>query len=281
MVIYKATNNVNGKVYIGQTQLSLEKRKVKHIWDAGKARFHFHRALNKYGVENFKWQVICICPNIDSLNEQEQYFINFYDSLNNGYNLTAGGEGILKYAHTPETIKKMCLARAGKNHHMWQKHHSPKTIEKMRSAAMGEKNHNWGKSPSLETKEKLRLAMSGENNHMFGVCGKDNPNYGSKRTSEQRKKMSGENNPNWGKSPSLETIEKMRLAKVGKNHPNWGKHRSPETVEKLRLSNTGENNPNWGKSPSLETREKIRQGHLKYWAKKRQAAKNLNNSLPL
>ena len=55
MVIYKATNNISNKVYIGQTQLSLEKRKARHAWDAKNKnnKFYFYNAINKYGEENF------------------------------------------------------------------------------------------------------------------------------------------------------------------------------------------------------------------------------------
>ncbi len=92
MIIYKATNRLNGKVYIGATTKSLKDRIKFHIisvkYSLGSC---FHKAIRKYGIENFKWEVICICPNINSLNEQEQYYIKFYDTMNIGYNNTSGG----------------------------------------------------------------------------------------------------------------------------------------------------------------------------------------------
>ncbi|MEE9573043.1 MAG: GIY-YIG nuclease family protein [Candidatus Neomarinimicrobiota bacterium] len=92
MIIYKATNLINGKVYIGQTTKTLTERMEGHIEKAGGySQTYFQRSIIEHGVDNFKWEVICICPNIDSLNEQEQYYIALYDSMNNGYNRTSGG----------------------------------------------------------------------------------------------------------------------------------------------------------------------------------------------
>ena len=92
MIIYKATNNLTGEIYIGQTSYSLANRKEGHrkSVDYGSTT-HFHNALRKYGIDNFRWQVICICPDIDSLNERERFYIALYNSMNNGYNRTSGG----------------------------------------------------------------------------------------------------------------------------------------------------------------------------------------------
>ena len=108
MIIYKVTNLINNKVYIGQTIKTLEQRKNNHIKSANKENgFYFHKSLKKYGEENFKWQVICICPNIESLNEQEEYYITHYNSMNEGYNLTSGGEN---YTRSEKTKRKISIA---------------------------------------------------------------------------------------------------------------------------------------------------------------------------
>lgn len=94
-IIYKVENEVNGKIYIGQTCGSLKRRWWKHQSDA--RRFEMpgsllHRAIKKYGVESFNISIIEDIPN-ELLDEREIYWINFYDSYKSGYNLTKGGMG--------------------------------------------------------------------------------------------------------------------------------------------------------------------------------------------
>lgn len=79
-------------MYIGQSQNSLKERIKGHlIFSKNRKGSVFQEAIRKYGIDGFKWQVICICPDINSLNEREQFYIAFYDSMNCGYNRTTGG----------------------------------------------------------------------------------------------------------------------------------------------------------------------------------------------
>ena len=91
--IYKITNKENQKVYIGQTITSIAIRMNKHYSQAnvGKNITGIDAAIRKYGKDNFIVETICECPNED-LDEQERYYISKYDSFNNGYNLTSGGQ---------------------------------------------------------------------------------------------------------------------------------------------------------------------------------------------
>lgn len=94
--IYKITNNINNKVYIGQSR-TIEKRWIKHKNASNNPNDHnydtpLHRAFRKYGVNNFKFEIIEECS-IDKLDEREIYWINYYDSFTKGYNLTLGGDG--------------------------------------------------------------------------------------------------------------------------------------------------------------------------------------------
>ena len=82
MIIYKATNNANGKSYIGQTQGDLNIRIARHIRDSNRKtpyKTYFWRALQKYGKDNFTWIVLRICDNIDELNAYEKYYIQYYN----------------------------------------------------------------------------------------------------------------------------------------------------------------------------------------------------------
>lgn len=99
--IYKVTNQINGKVYIGKTAKSdIQQRWKEHQRDRQKDRCKdrpFYRALNKYGPENFSIEEIEQCD-ISILEEREIYWINCYRSYVdwddcNGYNATTGGDG--------------------------------------------------------------------------------------------------------------------------------------------------------------------------------------------
>lgn len=92
--IYKITNKVNNKVYIGQTIRTIEERYKKHLFEA---RRHTNRPLydsmNHYGYDNFEVELVVEAPN-DRLNELEVFYISKYDATNpdRGYNLTTGGD---------------------------------------------------------------------------------------------------------------------------------------------------------------------------------------------
>lgn len=93
MIIYKVTNKVNGKVYIGQTRHSLETRKIRHLSCARNGyNTHFYQAIRKYGEDNFKWEILCSCSSKQELKDLETYFITKYDSIKHGYNMVDGGD---------------------------------------------------------------------------------------------------------------------------------------------------------------------------------------------
>lgn len=94
-VIYKLTSP-SGKSYIGQTRNSFDTRWKQHIRDANcNSILPIHVAIRKYGPENFVNQILEEIPNAE-LNTKEQYYIQKYDTYNNGYNCTLGGEGNCK-----------------------------------------------------------------------------------------------------------------------------------------------------------------------------------------
>lgn len=90
--IYKATNKINGKVYIGKTYDFL-KRKEEHLKDR-RGNSIFHRAIDKYGADNFEWEIVDSTTQSERINLLEKYYIQQYDSYkSNGYNMTKGGDG--------------------------------------------------------------------------------------------------------------------------------------------------------------------------------------------
>lgn len=90
MIVYKITNLINGKVYIGQTVKTLEKRFQRHKYDAlnNIIDTHFARALRYYGVDNFKAEIIDTAETQEELTQKEQYWIRYYNSVQEGYNET-------------------------------------------------------------------------------------------------------------------------------------------------------------------------------------------------
>ena len=91
--IYKITNKINGKVYIGQTIMPIKNRMYKHYSQAKNRKniTGIDAAIKKYGKENFEVEQILECPNED-LDLQEKFYISKYNSFENGYNLTIGGQ---------------------------------------------------------------------------------------------------------------------------------------------------------------------------------------------
>ena len=92
--IYKITNTINGKSYIGQTIQNVKERFYQHCatkCSKAVSNMAIHIAIKKYGKSNFIVEVI---EEIDSanLNDRERYWIKYYNSYNNGYNSTKGGQ---------------------------------------------------------------------------------------------------------------------------------------------------------------------------------------------
>lgn len=94
--IYKITNKINNKIYIGQS-IDIDRRKSDHIRDLNKNKnhnSHFQNSWNKYGQDNFTFEVIHIVDNSEELNYWETYYIQLYNSTDpdKGYNFTYGGD---------------------------------------------------------------------------------------------------------------------------------------------------------------------------------------------
>lgn len=124
--IYKITNIKNGKIYIGKTQFSVQKRFAEHCSDAFKER-NEHRplysAIKKYGIESFVVETI---EETNNANEREKYWIEYYGSFKNGYNATIGGDGasyldydlLIKTYEITKSIAKTAKIRHCDEHHL-------------------------------------------------------------------------------------------------------------------------------------------------------------------
>lgn len=105
--IYKIENLVNGKVYIGQTIKDAQRRIQVHIIKLNKQYHinrHLQRAWNKYGVDNFSFTIVETCS-IESIDDREIYWINYYKEKQGVYNIEGGGNR--RKIITEETRKKL------------------------------------------------------------------------------------------------------------------------------------------------------------------------------
>lgn len=149
MIIYKVTNGENDMSYIGQTTKSLEKRKKVHVIMCNHTDLYFHRALKKYGIDNFKWEIIKRCKNKDDLDHWEKYFIiKNKTKIPNGYNMTSGGEGTLDIIITDAKRKKLRMAHLGKK--LSKQHRERISISGL------------GRKASEESKRKQSIAHKGK-----------------------------------------------------------------------------------------------------------------------
>src|SRR5690348_4641941 len=116
MIVYVATNKLNGKQYVGITTRTLEARMRQHINRAKRPDTKpFHRALAKYGECNFSFKVVATAKTWKALCTKEAQWIKKLKSrtVQGGYNLTPGGDGL--HDPSPETLAKL------RNHIPWNK----------------------------------------------------------------------------------------------------------------------------------------------------------------
>lgn len=108
--IYKATNTINNKVYIGQT-VDFERRKREHLSakNGVHARCVFHKAIQKYGKENFEWEIIDTCETLNEALFLESIYISKYNSCtfvnnSNGYNIVYTQNDKKGYVHNCQKV---------------------------------------------------------------------------------------------------------------------------------------------------------------------------------
>ena len=90
--IYKATNKINEKSYVGQT-VDYRSRVWQHQRCYEKENCKFHDAIKEFGFDNFDWEILKTCENKKEADQSERYYIEYYNSYRDGYNENKGGVG--------------------------------------------------------------------------------------------------------------------------------------------------------------------------------------------
>lgn len=216
-VIYKWTNKINGKSYIGQT-IDEEGRKKDHI--RGRYKCYFHDAIKKYGVENFNYEVLERIEE-SKLSEREIYWIEYYDTYNNGYNLTKGGEGTRGFSHrfTEEQKKKLSESHKGLIPWNKEKHniYSEETLKKI-----GARDHSLCWTPELRQQQSEKLK------------GRPSPNKGKILSKETKQKISESVKKSFKENNIGEKLSKILKGKPSKRK---GNHYGPNPIHSQNMKN--------------------------------------------
>lgn len=211
MIIYKATNKINGKVYIGKTIYSLNKRMSVHV--CSKVGYFSH-ALRKYGLQSFDISIIDAAQSEEILNEKEIYWIKTFNCrAPNGYNLTDGGEGTSGRIVSEETKKRMVAGMTAEGR-----------------VRMGAASRN--RIYTHKMRENLSNAAKKRCESILPPSQK-----GRKRSEETKEKLRGKRNA-LGTHPSEETRRKIALAKIG-NKNALGHKQTDEEKKKKSIAMKG------------------------------------------
>lgn len=153
--VYKTTNALNGKVYIGQCAQSTFNAKYL---GSGKL---LKRAINKYGIENFITEIIVWCNTREELNDAEIYYIGLHQ--NNSYNIAKGGTGGNTLLMADDNTKNECFKKRAAGILNWYKSLSDEEKllhnKKISAAKKGKTNGLEGRKQSRETIEKRNATL--------------------------------------------------------------------------------------------------------------------------
>ena len=230
--VYEITNLINNKKYIGKRKCHCPIEKDNYMGSG----LGIKNAINKYGINNFKKEIIYIAKTEDEALDWEEYLIKHHKlTLNKSfYNIsnTSRGVSILQNLNKEE-----------------YKLHCKKISEGLLKAGIkGPKHWAYGKTFSNEHKRKLSEVFS-DGRRKNKYKGENNGFYGKKHSEETKQKLSlirgdgrlkGENNPMFNKPVSKETRQKRSESMKGKmagiNNPMYNKQHSEETKRKISQS---------------------------------------------
>lgn len=217
--IYKFTNKLNNKTYIGQSRC-IERRYIQHVFCKNPV-YELDRAIKLYGIDNFDYSIIetFSSENLDEVNEwmdkTEEFYIKKYNSLSpNGYNLLSN-----------------------RNHPEF----SEITRKRISEACKGEKNGFYGKKHTSESREKMRISAAKRNNENIGkhVRTEENIENWRNRMNDYYKNLSEEEKIN-NKIKQREGYKKWRESLTAEEYNIWNDNRNKKAKEtKLKRQQEG------------------------------------------
>ncbi len=184
-LIYKLTNNINGKIYIGQTTRMLRHR-LNEYRRHNKCNPILKNAIIKYGFDNFNCEIIEECNGLEELNERETYWIEKYNSTNReiGYNIEGGGNNSVS---TEESRKKISDANKGRKQ-------SAEWVAKRVPLKGSEEAKKCGRAKTEDQKKHLSNVTSGEKGFWYGKARSEDTINKIKETKAKQKDQILENN---------------------------------------------------------------------------------------
>jgi group I intron endonuclease len=218
--------------YVGQTTRTLKQRKSSHLSSSKKgSTYYLHRAIRKYGAENFKWEVIHNATSEEELNEKETYFIKEYNTNSQvGYNLTEGGRGIRGWKHSELTKEKIkqCAIKNNSAQYLKKFVQSEEGRKKISLMQLGKTYEmKFGKEKADEIiKEKQKSYIE---------------KYGKQKTDIIRKKISNSNKSH------LSSVKAKMSKSYKKRLDKSGKRTDITPIGRLGIKNgkLGDKNPNF------------------------------------
>ena len=164
--VYKITNKVNNKIYIGITNQGSGTRYRHHWYEARTGEpSPIHRAMAKYGEDNFTLEIIDFADSYNELKEKEKYYIKLYNSTDRtiGYNLTEGGDGTFGRKHSEETKEKIRQKAIGRT---WSEERK-RAASESKKGKTSEKRH--AHITEIQEKCKQPIAMLDADLNVLGV----------------------------------------------------------------------------------------------------------------
>ena len=234
--IYKITNPINGKCYIGQTTNLPEYRWKKYKRLECKGQFKIYNALKKYGPNIFTYTSLDTAANQEELDFLEETYILCFDSRESGYNIKEGGSN---GKHSSETKQK--ISKALKGHKQSEAHRiknikghigiklSEEAKQKLSIAFKGNK-YSLGYRHSKETKEKMKQSHIGIKMSETSRINNSKAHLGHVVTEETRKKLSLSHKgvSKW----SEEQRKQMSILRTGKIQTEETKRKRAESITK-------------------------------------------------
>jgi len=215
--IYKIENLINNKIYVGKSEVSVENRLNEHK-KGYKSNQHLQRAIKRYGIDNFTFEILEECSKEDCCEKERQWINKLNCMFPNGYNYTSGGENASGFTYSE--VSKIKMSKSAKIR-------CSNSIECQRMSQMAS-DRVWNSEDRIKVSNTLKELYKDKTKV---------PMYGKKHSEETKQKMSedrkGNKHPMYGKKLSDSAKQAKSLAIKGRKWVNNGESQSQITINEL------------------------------------------------